>query len=371
MEASSRRQSLFWIITLGAGLAGAVAIAELALRIAQPEQVGCYLFPCIYWSDTEWGYRYRPNAVGRKYEQFEMDNEVHINSQGFHDRERVAGAEAGALRVAAIGDSFTAAIHVPIEETWTQVAERLLSRELLRRVQVYNLGLDGTGTPVHLSVLERMLPALRPDVVVLAFFANDFEEAAFGRVYRECYQGYVINYQNEEQRDRLRAIVASQAPSPRARAWFERSYLSRLFPSLYGYVTFALLRENYLSPSRFGVPVDAQSGTDDVAALFESFLRLSEEWGFAFVVVPVPMKQDPQGSLALLRDGLPEPLRARLDVVDVSGAIRAELTREGLGWSDLYWKRDAHFDVDGNRIFGQAVAAALAGRIQQRPARVP
>ncbi len=364
----ARRQVLLWTITVAAGVVLALGAAEIALRVLLPEPVAIHEQPCIYWSDAEWGYRYRPNAVGRKHYRFEQDNEVRINSQGFHDVERIPGAGSGALRVAALGDSFTAAIHVPVAKTWTQVAERALGKSLARPVQVHNLGIDGTGTSVHLAVLERVLPALRPDLVVLAFFVNDFEDVARGRVFRECFGGYVVNYQNAGQRDQLRAVVTAHAPGPSARWWFEHAYVSRLFPFVYGRETFALLRENYLSPSRFGVALDAPGATRGVPELFDDFLRLADAWGFAFVVMPVPPRDAPGGSLEALRRGLPAERLARLEVVDPSGAMEAAMRREGLVWSDLYWKHDAHFDADGNRILGLAAAQALADLV---PAPVP
>jgi lysophospholipase L1-like esterase len=352
---ASRKERLFWSITLGLGLLAAVGVAELALRVIEPKAVGYHHQPCIYDWDADWGFHYRPGAVGRKHRLFELDNLVRINRRGFHDVER-DGPRDDALRVAVVGDSFTASIHVPVEQGWTQLAEQRLARSLGRPVQVWNLGLDGTGTPVHVAVLEKMLPELRPDVVVLAFFANDFDETRQGIVYRECYEGFVITYQVPSQRDALRRLVDERGPTPFERWLFEHVYLSR--PFALDRVTQALLQDNYLPPSRFGIPVDEWKGPEP-ARLFERLRQLAREWRFRLVVVPV------SDSLRVLRDGLPAPLFESLDVADPAPAMQAALTREGLEWRDLYWKWDGHFDADGNRVFAEAFADAIAARVRR------
>ena len=114
--------------------------------------------PDLYQAHARWGYSYRPDSSGRLLRNFEMDTVVHIDAAGFHDGPHDL-ADGGPL-ILALGDSFTAALHVPVEETWTQVLQRELRASCDPELDVLNLGLDGSGTDVHLRILEDQL-ALR------------------------------------------------------------------------------------------------------------------------------------------------------------------------------------------------------------------
>ncbi len=50
-----------------------ILIAEGMLRISKPPQLSITHQPCIYLQDKQFGYRYKPNATGWIYRNFEMD----------------------------------------------------------------------------------------------------------------------------------------------------------------------------------------------------------------------------------------------------------------------------------------------------------
>jgi len=76
------------------------------------------------------------------------------------------------IEVAALGDSFTDALTMPIEAAWTTQLERIID------LPVQNYGTAGFGPQQELLVLEDYAARHRPRVVVLAFFAgNDIREA--------------------------------------------------------------------------------------------------------------------------------------------------------------------------------------------------
>ncbi|HVQ29618.1 MAG TPA: hypothetical protein VMV21_08575, partial [Vicinamibacteria bacterium] len=79
--------------------------------------------------------------------------------------------------VAAIGDSFTDAMTLPVELGWPARLASLLG------VSVRNYGTAGFGPPQELRVLEEYALPRRPRFVVLGFFAgNDLQDAArFGQ----------------------------------------------------------------------------------------------------------------------------------------------------------------------------------------------
>jgi len=338
-----------------------VAAVELGLRLTRPHSLSPELQPLVYEADPELGYHYRPGAVGRVVRGFEMDNVVHINALGFHDVARDP-ASTRRPRIVAIGDSFTAAKHVPVEHGWTQTLERALRADGLSDAEVWNLGLDGTGTDAHVALLERWVSRLRPDLVLVAFYENDARDVAERRQFREDYRGFVLGYLDEAQRDTLRAFVDARAPGAAARFLFAHVWTSR--PLMRLVPAFDLVRTNYVTPSRVDLPVKlARHDAPPLATHFHRLDALARRHGFRVVVTPVPPKRHPRSSRRKLERGLGPGDLAALDVVDVRESMVQAVARDGRRWDDLYWAYDDHFDADGHAVFGASLAPEIVGRL--------
>ena len=136
----------------------ALLICEFLLYSIKPVQiVGISHQPTIYEKNEKYGYAYMTNVKGLIHRNFEIDNLVKTNSDGFHDIQRNQQQKHNKLRIAAVGDSFTSSLHVPLSATWTQILEQELRNSINSPVEVVNLGLDGTGTDVHLNILSSKL----------------------------------------------------------------------------------------------------------------------------------------------------------------------------------------------------------------------
>ena len=193
-----------FLISLLIPLMVALLLFEACLRVFRSDIlpfVGQAHQPCIYVADGQTGYRYKPNSTGLFQRNFEIDNIVRINSSGFHDVERMPfNPDDSSRHIVVIGDSFTAELMVPVSRTWTQILEREIARSGdAPHVDVINLGLDGTGTDVHLTLLQENVSTYRPDIVVLAFFENDLQDIQRKMEYRECYRDYVLVYSDKSQ----------------------------------------------------------------------------------------------------------------------------------------------------------------------------
>jgi len=320
------------LLAIGSALV-ALVVVELALRITRPHSLSPELQAAVYEPDPELGYRYRPGAVGHVMRGFEMDNVVRINDLGFHDVARDL-ASPGRPRVVAIGDSFTSAKHVPLERGWTQTLERALRAEGLSSAEVWNLGLDGTGTDVHVAILERWVERLRPDLVLLAFYENDASDVTERQKFREEYRGFVLGYLDEAQRDTLRAYVDAHAPGSLGRFVFEHLWTSRvLVPLLPG---LDLLRTNYLTPSRADLAVEtARENAAPLSAHVRRLEALARQYGFRTIVTPVPPKRYPRASRRKFERAIGPVALAALDVVDAREAMIAAIARDGRRWADL------------------------------------
>jgi hypothetical protein len=99
-----------------------------------------------------------------------------LNSQGFHDEDEfTAEAAAGArLRILVLGDSFAFGSSSTPGNSFVETLESELAS-----VEVWNTALPGYGTQQAVIWLEAYAPIMRPDVVLLAFYGNDFEDNVY------------------------------------------------------------------------------------------------------------------------------------------------------------------------------------------------
>jgi len=336
-----------------------VLFLEAGLRIVRPARtVGISHLPCIYTTDARNGYRYKPNSQGWYHRYYEVDNTVMINSAGFHDVEHHS-TDPG-LRIVAVGDSFTAAIEVPIPDTWTQVLQQQIRKRMQRPIHVVNLGMDGTGTDIHKDVLEQYLQCGQADIVILAFYENDIADMRVKRFFRDTYAGYVMFYQDENQKRQIVEYLKNKQFSALARWLYGNSYSARVVMNRMGKAR--LLRKNVLTPRTVDLDVCEYSKNEwdnRVQQTFRDLARLSREHDFRLLVAPVPTKEDPHGSMSALLGNISQDTRKKMDIIDVA-PIMHELSRsEDLQHRELFWTYDHHFNIEGNRIFGTALAEAL------------
>jgi len=124
----------------------------------------------IFEPDPVLGWRHVPGAVRRFRD--EGDAVVTINSMGFRDRERQASRSTGAIRALILGDSMTACVQVPLEQTWCARLEARLN-DAGESTEVFNLGHNGFSPIQELLLMKRAIKDLRPDLVALAVFLDN------------------------------------------------------------------------------------------------------------------------------------------------------------------------------------------------------
>jgi hypothetical protein len=171
-----------WAQRLGlilAGVVAAFAIAEIAVRAFNLAPVQFYTY------DPYVGWKLKPGASG--WQASEGRALIEVNRDGFRGPEYSLAKPPDTLRIAVLGDSFTEANQVALEDTFCAVAQRDLQAQcpfvvggngrpqrLFSQVEVINFGCDGYGTAQELLTLRRWVWRYSPDVVVLAFFnGND------------------------------------------------------------------------------------------------------------------------------------------------------------------------------------------------------
>ena len=167
------------LLLASSGLAGGAA--ELGLRIAGYVPLyDVYSKPELFWQhDERLGWSLEPGAHGRyvgpRPFPIEFDTEIAINSLGLRGPELPRRAE-GELRVLFLGDSVVAGFEVEQQQTFVALLEAELQRRMERPLHVINAGVRGYGTDQSLLWYRERGRSLAPDLVVLVFSANDFDD---------------------------------------------------------------------------------------------------------------------------------------------------------------------------------------------------
>ena len=146
------------------GLLFGLFMSEMFLRVLG------YSYPLFYTTDYDRGFALQPGIEGHY--QREGESYVRINSDGLRDREHAKAKPAGTVRIAVLGDSFSEAMHVPMEHAFWSLLERKLEECNAfpgKQVEVINFGVSGYGTAQELMTLRQKVWDYSPDLVVLAF----------------------------------------------------------------------------------------------------------------------------------------------------------------------------------------------------------
>lgn len=169
------RRSLMRLVLLGIGCVLALLLLEGTIRLlglAPSQGIG---------SVTESDFARIPGLLTPGQDLVDREKpalpyHVRINALGFRGNELDEPKPTGALRILAVGDSFTYGDFVDDDETLPAQLEAALA-ERCGAVEVINAGVGGTTLVTHEQMIRRAL-ALRPDVVLLTFSENDVVDLA-------------------------------------------------------------------------------------------------------------------------------------------------------------------------------------------------
>ncbi len=124
------------------------------------------------------GHMVRLGAEVQRTNHLEFWTAQRANSLGFLDREPIApGRAAASCHIAMIGDSFVEAQEVPIADKFHVRLEALAARTLPSLdITTSAWGVWDTGTIAQLPLYDVYARRMRPKILVLVFYANDFRD---------------------------------------------------------------------------------------------------------------------------------------------------------------------------------------------------
>lgn len=151
-------------------------LGELLIRTLYQDKI--VLFP-RYFTDRWYGeYHLRRMRSSMEFTHRSVDGVFHFktNDQGFRNDIVIPYTKRpGEVRVLVLGDSHTFGYEVNQSETFAAITEQQLRKKGFDAT-VINAGLSGTGTGEQLIFLEQEGYKFQPDYIVLGFFENDFDD---------------------------------------------------------------------------------------------------------------------------------------------------------------------------------------------------
>jgi hypothetical protein len=163
------RRLLGNLAVLLASLAFSILLAEVGLRLAG-------YHPSLVSPDHTIGSHYRPGARYRW--TGEGFSQGRINAAGWRDRDYPERKPPGTTRILFCGDSYVAALEVPLDSTFHKRLERALNADAgpAHRFEVMGIGRGGLGTAQEYLAYRRWGAPYDPDVVAVLFVLNDWAD---------------------------------------------------------------------------------------------------------------------------------------------------------------------------------------------------
>jgi len=127
------------------------------------------------------GLVFEPNTSAR-YKTREFDWIVNINNLGLRDG-NISLDKKDKYRILCFGDSWTFGWGVDITDSWPKKLEKFLLSKGMKNIEVINCGRGGQYTSTYKQFMEKAVPLLKPDLVLVGVLQYD----DLAQIYEENY----------------------------------------------------------------------------------------------------------------------------------------------------------------------------------------
>ncbi len=364
----------------------ALAVVSTLFALLLAEGIVRRFFPQImeeyqmFEYDPYLGWGFIPNKRGAIVHPGEAHHYITINAFGFRDGSFLSGRDKKKILVA--GDSFVSNISVKDDQVFTEVLERSL-----KDTEVLNLGVNGYSPVQEYLLLKKWIPDIKPDLVFLFIYVrNDFYE----NITNEWMMPRPIATWREPGSS-LRILppwpVFSKIrvfPQPVRRFYqklhlyhFLRKRLETLHRKIFPSTAAEQKPSPYASPERFLCRVKLSPRIKNQYRVMESLLLKISQYAegqgvpLVFVIAPSFIQIEDQIWASVLREyseheedldqALPDERlmefarENNLRMLDLLPVLRREA---GKGKS-LYYRKEQHWNSEGNRVVARALEEYL------------
>lgn len=136
-----------------------------------------FLTAVRWWTCGDAGCHYEYEQMQAACENKEVSGRrCMVNRQGFHDSQDFVASDdwQDQLRVLMLGDSFTFGGSASVGNSFVETLETQLPDTV-----VWNTGIPGAGTNQALATLKVYAPIMQPQVTILGFYMNDYDDNMF------------------------------------------------------------------------------------------------------------------------------------------------------------------------------------------------
>ncbi len=114
---------------------------------------------------------FEPNSKAR-YQTVEFDYVTNINRLGLRDKE-INIEKENKYRILCFGDSWTYGYGVNVENSWPKILEQYLITNGFENIEVINCGRPGQFTTTYKNYMEKIVPLLKPNLVLVGVLQLD------------------------------------------------------------------------------------------------------------------------------------------------------------------------------------------------------
>lgn len=382
------RPFLVWLVGLSLGL---VILSEVAFRLAGVD------YPTLGQADMDRGWAGRPGAHGIIGDENKAGVEISINSDGLRDVEHSLNKPADTFRVAVLGNSYTEAFPVPLEQAYWNVTGKELGKCLppgKEKVEMINFGVGGYGTAQELITLRTQVWKYKPDMVLLGFLTSHDVWYNYRPLSQQAQAPYFVlkngklelddsfksNIKSQKAKaillavqDRLRALGAVTHARGDVKQWIFTT-MQELKASKDSSVKVSLLPTDFV----YLEPKDEKwvEGWKVTEALLKQMREEVKAAGVPFVVATlsnaIQVNPDPQvrqnfmNQLGVQTLFYPDQRVSALGakegfpVVQIAQGLAERATRENVYWHGFPGAMGkGHWNESGNRAAGEAIAAGV------------
>ena len=290
----------------------------------------------VFWTYSELlGWEHSPNQRGLfNHQNFSVD--VVINSYGMRDDEYFM-ERTEKRRMLVLGDSFGWGFGVGHQERFSEILENTHSDW-----EIINASVSGYGTDQNFLFLKEKGIDFKPDVVLLLFYENDFENNIHAKEYWYFKPFFVVEGVN---------LKLQNMPVPKAtiRQRLDRFFLGRTYLGPRLYFTLRRLKSlvNSMIKSRRVATreknsVGEQTMYDVTHHLITAMNELSRKAGSQFVLVSIPMNVEKRTWLQKIAEKGSIPYLQLDEYFESKGA-------------SVKFPHDGHWNADGHAIAANAI----------------